>query len=308
MLLNEIDLNVIPMEPGTIIIKNEDKVLTACSFIQITGKAKTCKTNILMSIMGGCFSNDIDTLGLEINLCPADKHVIYINTEMSAYDTWKHLKLLVDRIGYKPDNLHFLNYMDTRGKELRDKVETVLQSYPPYLLVIDGVVDACEDFNNQVFSKLTVDWLSKLCNIYACGCIVALHQNPEAISKESKSRGHLGTFIEQRAISTFSTSKQRDYLLLRCSRMRHGTEFEVKYIWTPEGLETIDYNHEDPYLTIIRENQNITRSELVKLIAKTMSVSEAAVSKKIKRLGELKLIEDNKATKAVTLFNGLRSR
>jgi len=90
--------------------------------------------------------------------------------------------------------------------------------------------------------------------------------------------------------------------------MRHGTEFEVKYIWTPEGLETIDYNHEDPYLTIIRENQNITRSELVKLIAKTMSVSEAAVSKKIKRLGELKLIEDNKATKAVTLFNGLRSR
>lgn len=42
----EIDLNVIPMEPGTIIIKNEDKVLTACSFIQITDKAKTCKTNI----------------------------------------------------------------------------------------------------------------------------------------------------------------------------------------------------------------------------------------------------------------------
>lgn len=294
--------------PSWIIRKRNTKVLTACSFIQITGKAKTCKTNILMSIMGGCFSEDIDTLGLDINLCPADKHVIYVNTEMSAYDTWKHLKLLVDRIGYKPDNLHFLNYMDTRGKELRDKVETALQSYPPYLLIIDGVVDACEDFNNQVFSKMTVDWLSKLCNIFACGCIVALHQNPEAISKESKSRGHLGTFIEQRAISTFSTSKQRDYLLLRCSRMRHGTEFEVKYIWTPEGLETIDYNHEDPYLTIIRENQNITRSELVKLIAKTMNVSEAAVSKKIKRLGELKLIEDNKATKAVTLFNGLKSR
>ena len=44
MVLDEIDFNVIPMEPGTIIIKNEDKVLTACSFIQITGKAKTCKT------------------------------------------------------------------------------------------------------------------------------------------------------------------------------------------------------------------------------------------------------------------------
>ena len=44
MVLDEIDFNVIPMEPGTIIIKNEDKVLTACSFIQITGKAKTSQT------------------------------------------------------------------------------------------------------------------------------------------------------------------------------------------------------------------------------------------------------------------------
>lgn len=301
MLLNEIDLNVIPMQPGTIIIKNEEKVLTACSFIQITGKAKTCKTNVLMSIIGGCFSDTIDTLGLEIQKCPADKHVIYVNTEMSAYDTWKHLRDLSDRIGTKPTNLHFLNEMETRGEALRRKIEETIVAYPPYLLVIDGVVDACEDFNNQLTSKLTVDWLQKLCNTYAFGSIVAIHQNPEALAKDSKSRGHLGTFIEQRAISTFSTSKQRDYFTLRCSRMRHGTDFEVKYIWTPEGLETLESSESDPYINVLKSNTTLTRSELVKLLTTTFNVSEAAVSKRLKKLTDVGMIEDNKVTKTIKI-------
>lgn len=303
MLLNEIDLNVIPMEPGTIIIKNEDKVLTACSFIQLTGKAKTCKTNVLMSIMGGCFSDNIDTLGLDIQKCPPDKHVIYVNTEMSAYDTWKHLKDLSERIGGKPANLHFLNEMETRGETLRRKVEETIIAYPPYLLVIDGIVDVCEDFNNQLISKLTVDWLQKLCNTYAFGSIVAIHQNPEALGKESKSRGHLGTFIEQRAISTFSTSKQRDYFTLRCSRMRHGGEFEVKYIWTSEGLETLDLSSEDPYLAVIRDNPTLNRSEIVKLLSTTINVSEAAISKRLKKLSDMKIIHDDKSTKTLKILN-----
>ena len=303
MVLDEIDFNVIPMEPGTIIIKNEDKVLTACSFIQITGKAKTCKTNVLMSIIGGCFSDSIDTLGLTINKCPDDKHVIYINTEMSAFDTWKHGKLIIERLNGKPDNLHFINKMETRGEQLRKEIDEVVQTYPPYLLIIDGVVDACEDFNNQIYSKNTVDWLNRLCNKGACGCIVALHQNPEALGKESKSRGHLGTFIEQRAISTFSTTKQRDYFTLRCSRMRHGGEFEVKYIWTPEGLETLDLSTEDPYLTVIKDNPTLNRSELVKLLSTTINVSEAAISKRLKKLSDMKIIQDDKTTKTLKILS-----
>ena len=132
-----------------------------------------------------------------------------------------------------------------------------------------------------------------------CGCIVALHQNPEAISKESKSRGHLGTFIEQRAISTFSTSKQRDYFTLRCSRMRHGTDFEVKYTWTPQGLETLEASESDPYLNLLRANPTLTRSEIVKLLTSTFNVSEAAVSKRLRKLTDAGIIEDNKLSKTI---------
>ena len=293
----KIALNIIPMEPGTLIINGENKVLTACNFLQLTGKTKTCKTNILMSIIGGCFSDEIDTLGLEINKCPDDKHVIYINTEMSAYDSWSHLKALTDRIGRNPNNLSFFNLADTRGKQLREDILDTLNEFPPYLLIIDGIVDACEDFNNLTDAKITSDWLSGICDTYACGCIVTLHQNPEGY-KDSKSRGHLGTFMEQRAVSTLTSSRNKEDFTLTCSRVRSGSGFQSNFIWTKSGLETVISNN-DLYvkaLKLIDSKKEEARSEIVKYLASELKMEKSSISRILKKMVECKWIEDDKKT------------
>lgn len=295
MEFSKFSFNVKPMEQEVLIKYQGNDVLTNSSFIQLTGKAKSGKSSVLMSIIGGCFNTTIDTLGLEIAACPPDRYVVYVNTEMSAYETWECFTQLFDRIGGEPANLVVIDCVTVRGKTLRDQVDSAINAYTPYLLIIDGIVDACEDFNNQIYSQKAVDWIHQICNTKTCGAIVTLHQNPEALAKDSKSRGHLGTFIEQKAKSTLSTTKQKDYFMLRGSKMRRGSEFNVKFIWTSNGLTTLEtVKNEDPALILIRENEDKSRSEIVKLLCESLSVSEPAISKKLKRLVELNLIIDNK--------------
>lgn len=81
-----------------------------------------------------------------------------------------------------------------------------IKHYRPNLCFIDGVADLVNDFNNVTESKEIITELSRIALEYDCAIICTLHTNP---SEDSKPRGHLGTFLTQKASDVISCKKDK---------------------------------------------------------------------------------------------------
>ena len=242
-----------PAMPDNIITKEGKPILSTGNFIQLTGQAKTCKTSVLMEITKSLIDGK-SRLGFDFTKCPTDKEVVYINTELSAYDLWDFHQNILSSLGTDVDhpNLKFYD-AQSMGREL------IIQSFreyfstgKPYVVLIDGIVDFVEDFNNQKESKYIVDLILSLCKQHSCAMILTLHQNPSTFS--TKSRGHLGTFIEQKAKGTLCTFKSKKGFKLKAEKLRSCPDFNINFNWSKEGLilvENIDGNNKEKMLTLI---------------------------------------------------------
>lgn len=184
-------------------------VLSTGGLCQLTGKQKTGKTGVLMSLIAGCFA-ETDTFGLTVSTCPANKYVIYFNTELSYEDLYEFYLSVLKRIDSDKDipNLVFVDLKPhilatSKVKELK---EVIGDAKDIHLLIIDGVVDLCKDFNSITESTKTLELINEIIVSYNCPIITTLHQNPNS-NAESKSRGHLGTFLSQKVNSTLITKK-----------------------------------------------------------------------------------------------------
>lgn len=276
------------MKPDTIIIKGESEVLTACSFVQLTGQTKTGKTKVLMDVVASCFGKP-SALGLEVNPCPKDKCVIYVNTELSTYDFHQYLIKVHELTGNKKEipNLFFVNGLNEPIPELIKTIVEMCEEEHPYLVIIDGLVDLVEDFNDQKESKKSVDRITHICTKYSCGVIVTLHQNPlTSQSSTAKSRGHLGSHLEQKAIATLVTTKSEETFSLNCNRIRNGVNFYTKFTYDPTSKwirplkqeEQVDKVYEA--LVKILETED-KQSKIVKLLMEQTGASQPKISRKI---------------------------
>lgn len=299
------------MKPDTIIIKGESEVLTACSFVQLTGQTKTGKTKVLMDIVASCFGKP-SALGLEVNPCPDDKCVIYVNTELSTYDFHQYLIKIHELTGHKEEipNLYFVNGLNESTSELTKIILEMCEEEHPYLVIIDGLVDLVDDFNDQKESKEGVNRITHICTKYSCGVIVTLHQNPmNKQNSHSKSRGHLGSHLEQKAIATLVTTKneQEKSFSLNCNRIRNGVNFVTKFIfdnntkWIKSASTTkVDIIY-DELVNIISNEEINKQSKIVELLRERTQVSQSTLSRKITEYVDNGLLLKEGALKSETL-------
>lgn len=302
------------MPPDTIIIKGESEVLTACSIAQITGQTKTGKTKVLMDIVASCFGKP-SSVGLTVNKCPDDKAVLYVNTEMHTYDFWDYLKKVHSLTNRKEQipNLHFLNAINQSQKTIVEKIIGFCKEKKPYLIVIDGIVDLIEDFNDPQKSKDGVNTLMSLSTLYSCGIIVALHQNPSVTQNQfSKSRGHLGSHLEQKAVSTLVTTKNEStqVFTLFCNKIRRGSSFKVSFIydknadWISSLSSTAEEDKVYDILIQLLEDSDtpIRQSEVVSKLVEETKLSQPTISRRITEYVHQGLIQKQGLNKNITLF------
>ncbi len=100
-------------------------------------------------------------------------------------------------------------------KRLQAIIESV-EDYAPDLVIVDGVADLVHDINDMAESGRVVDALNNIAKESSVLCV--LHTNPS--SPEGKSRGNLGTIIENKAEATFLVVRQGDIFTVRCKDSR----------------------------------------------------------------------------------------
>lgn len=255
------------LQESPIIKQGNTTILSRGNIACITGKAKSCKTFFTSAIAAAFLESDNLTISKGIN----NGTILYIDTEQSK----SHVQCVQQRIYkmcgwsiYSPDErLTMLAMRKLSPEERRNMTEEAVRTLKPDLVIIDGIRDMVEDFNDIKSSAAIVRQLMKLSDTFNCGILTVLHQN----KSDNNARGHLGSEI---------TNKSETVLQL--------TNIENKIIVSPEASRNQDIqefafqisNMGIPVLCNIPKNKDSLRKEIANIMLPYKSMTKLAFIEK----------------------------
>jgi hypothetical protein len=151
--------------------------------------------------------------------CPIDDaRVLWFDTEQDRYDTMMILRRIQQLCGWQDtqaDNPK-LHIYSLRSMDKMDATESVpknrmmairaaVEYYRPTVVLIDGVRDLLDDFNDLKESNDLVQALMEMSADTGCAIWNVLHVNPGS----DKMRGHLGTELQNKVTDIFSVTKKK---------------------------------------------------------------------------------------------------
>ena len=172
----------------------------------IKGKQKEGKTTVLKVIVGAWLNGSLFRLKSE----KEGTKVLWLDTEQKQNDVRQIIYDLIQMTGLPPEYIdsHFMLYTVRKlsHKLLLDRTELLISSYKPDVVIIDGIVDYIESFNDEASSHALINQLIVICDKYHCSIITVLHENKT--SEDHNMRGHLGTMLAQKAATVLRCKKE----------------------------------------------------------------------------------------------------
>ena len=137
--------------------------------------------------------------------------MIVIDTEQNAPDYYTSQKQIYKQAavetGIDPDNFYSFCLTDCRISERLEFVEYVMNKVGDVgVLVLDGIVDICEDYNDQKLSRKLIDHLKVLTAKHNTLFIPVLHN----ARSTGSARGHLGTELINKSKAVIKVAKEKD--------------------------------------------------------------------------------------------------
>jgi hypothetical protein len=187
-------------------------VLSLGDISVLTGQQKAKKTFFLNKIIESYLNNGrvIDDR-IVSNVLPNKTKVCVIDTEQSDYWANKNAKR-INRIS-RSDNFDYIALRKFSPTDRKQRIELYLNNYSKDLgfLIIDGIVDLCNNSNDMEESMSIVNWLMNISASKNIHILCVLHLNPGLSSNgETKMRGFLGTIIAQKAESVIQIEKDKN--------------------------------------------------------------------------------------------------
>lgn len=163
----------------------------------IKGEAKAGKTTVSKVIISALMKGEMFHLQSEIK----EAKVVFIDSEQSDKDVLRiisDVKLMTGlKSKYIDKHLHLFALRKLDCTQLLGEIETNIKYLRPDLVLIDGIVDFVNSFNDEKESKDLIRKLMRMSSEYNCSIVNILHTNPG--DANGKMRGHLGTMLAQKA-------------------------------------------------------------------------------------------------------------
>lgn len=145
------------------------------------------------------------------SLVPA-ANILYADTEQAEADAANVATKIHTLMNWPTDrNNDRLRLICLRPKTVKERLPVIIseaKKYKPTALFIDGLVDLVTDFNDLRESSDVIQSLMRLSSDIDCAVLCALHLNK---SKDNDNpRGHIGSFLIQKASDVFRVSKTTD--------------------------------------------------------------------------------------------------
>ncbi len=179
-------------------------IIAAANLHTIKGQKKAGKSAaglalIVAALRGGPWG----FLGIEP--VRAGLRILWIDTEQDRQTLRQKARAALDMAGLKgrPEELRVL---PLRAFAVADRLKLTRQAIEetaPDLVFLDGVVDLCEEFNDEKPSRAVTNELMNISETTGTAILGLIHANP----KDEKARGHLGTLMEQKSAEIYQVKK-----------------------------------------------------------------------------------------------------
>ena len=285
------------MKPVILIKQSESELLTNSSLMLINGEVGSGKSRLAMNLMVGLLTGKED-LHLEYTICPKDKYILYISTEMSKYHLQRRLLKVLEQV---PEELHerliFLDSVEDTVEQKLPELTKAVKEYPPHVIIIDQLADFVTNINdieqaNNIITKL-MNGIEKT----DCAIIAIVHQNEDS-GLDSKARGHLGSVFEQKVVSSIAISDNRKGFTIKSTKIREGKQLALKAEFN-EKTEMLKLKSEVE-VNLSELTYPITREDLIEYLNKQFECAKSTSATHIAKYleeGILTSFKDGKFTK-----------
>lgn len=206
----------------------------------VVGAKKSAKTLITSAITAAGLSGNKELMTFELDL--QGKGIAYFDTEQSKYFYLKTQERLHHLAGYMSRNsvsyeAYHLRQLDV-SKRMR-AIDLMLRGRKDLgLVIIDGIVDLCKNFNNEVESQHTIEKLLQWSDKTGALFITVLHLTKEM----GFMRGHLGTALENKCDFSIECRKDGDsgIFSVRCRDSRFAPWPGFDFTRDEDGYPEID--------------------------------------------------------------------
>ena len=268
---------------------------------QKQGKTSSLKIMVAALLLGQVF---------RVKSLLRDPVVLWLDTEQQPADVKQiinDLKQLTDLADdYIDGHLRLYHLRKLNYETLLGDTQLLIQTFHPQVVIIDGVVDYVQSFNDEVMSRQLIHDLMVISEDEHCAIISVLHENKA--TDDFNMRGHLGTVLAQTAGTVLECRKSKQGIItVSCSDPRHGIVPPWSFRFDAEGhivdadalrneqqqkareerqqerqqeREKIQQERLDTALSIIKQHGGtILRSDLNKALEEQLKISRTAVSK-----------------------------
>lgn len=245
------------------------------------GKSHFCA--ILCTSVLGC-----DDFGFTSNF--PDANVLFCDTEQTAYNSIKIARKIHALLGWPThtpnDRLKVLNLRSYAPKERMRIITKEAKRLRPTLVVIDGVADICENFNDVTESGDTINGLMRISAECNCHILCVLHENKNKDDEGMK--GHLGTLLLQKASDVWQVKKDGDVFTATQTDTRNQPCDPVSFKLDENGIpvKATAFSKSDEQLArlvneVFADNKPRKYTQLVKDMAVCGAISERTAKRKV---------------------------
>jgi hypothetical protein len=235
------DINQVPKDIEYVLfIKDQmtEDVIPIASFgdwITVVGAAKSRKSALSNSIAASLLSEGLKTV-LSFSGVLQGRNMIVLDTEQNENDYWASQKQIYQQAavaaGINPENFYSFCLTDCRISERLEFVEYVMNRVGDVgVLVLDGIVDICEDYNDQKGSRRLIDHLKVLTAKHKTLFMPVLHN----ARSTGSARGHLGTELINKSKAVIKVSKDQD---------ENHSNAKFEYIRGRQEPSDFDFGHD----------------------------------------------------------------
>ena len=229
----------------------------------IKGKQKEGKTTVLKAMVGAWMKGSLFRLKSE----KEEAKVLWLDTEQKQHDVGQIIHDISQMTGLSPEYIdkHLMLYTVRKlsHKTLLERTSLLISTYKPDVVIIDGIVDFIESFNDEAASHNLINQLIVLCDQHHCSIINVLHENKT--SDDHNMRGHLGTIMAQKAATVLRCKKDNNIITVSCSDSRHRAMPDWYLTYDAYGHIVDPQDTSVPKLTPAQKKEN-ERKEIVKRI------------------------------------------
>lgn len=238
-----------PLPPQQILLTIQEKIIaTLQNFIVISGAPKTGKSTFTSAILGSfALPAEHDIWGIKLKGIKGRDKVCYIDTETSQHDFYKQIERikefsLRDNLS---DKIDCFNVREDEPAQIRKFIESYLiNNKDCAIIVIDGLLDLCLNYNDEIETRLLINWFKKITKVYNILIIGILHTS----KSNGESLGHLGSNTDRWAQSTLlvERNKETNQLTLKPKFLRSASDFDTIALMNFNGKwAQTDYMHQE---------------------------------------------------------------